>query len=1037
MDGTSGAYNQGKFYLDSNESSSSSEDSFDEVNLTRSSDGNAAVLAENSDRRSHARLPAPGSTIYGPNVTSRGKTPATASAHAGGDGASKPGPHQSRLPALVQQPLFQLSTEQRRTHMQAINSLTQAAESGNLEQLEKAIGSGIDVDAVDIDGMTALHHAAMKGHLTAIALLIRHGAHIDALTPLGQTALVLAASRGHGAAVEYLIYLQCSGKHLNGNRDGLDRTAVPAPSTKKQMNQSANSITLDTFKQMAKEARENGEPHNVDALVEAVKQDNLPGAARLIAALAATNTSGGPIQANAQIEETDDRGKSLLAIACSNRQTSMAMLLIGAGASPDRADNSGYTPLMHAVKEKQAVLVAALLKAGARWDATARYGDSALTLAIDHGDPAVLNALVDGKADIWNATVWNVPLIIYAASSGKRGIVEELLRVGADMPDLCGSRALARCARAGETKAMKTLLEADADPNHKAADGHTAFTLAAANGKDSALTALLKKHTSDEWKQTLQAQSDNQGRTALMLATLNNKVNTVEYLLKNQADAHRRDFAGRTAMLWAASHADARMMRALLEHGATHLCADDRGDTIFIVAAEHDNMAVIDLISQPLYKNSHFTVNTPNKDGDTALIKAARRGHLDMVKLLLNKGANLLHTNKAGRTAIHEAVASGHAEVAAALQRAVDLLPPVYPFADGLLRLLENVPLISGALPERVPVRASEIDANGNSLMLLAAAHGQDGFLDELLKGHAIAEGDREQAWENARNSDNDSYPLAARSQLAVLSGRPSIDIEEKNLEGMTALCLATREGHYGAVKLLIENGAKVEGALVTYTPNCKEFITPLWLASRLRPCAPASASPGRKEPLSHAPELLVHLLLASGARDDIDRPSWQGQTPLIAAAGAGQAAVVRLLIKNGAKVDRTDSQSLTPMMHAAWHGHNDVVEILLNHGAAPNVRKDELSPLILAAEGGHDSIIRLLAKRGARIDHADFSGTTALIGAAKRGKVSTARLLIELGANLDLTDANGKSALYHASKANHAEIAALLAKGPPAPRDF
>ncbi|MET0961867.1 MAG: ankyrin repeat domain-containing protein, partial [Noviherbaspirillum sp.] len=68
--------------------------------------------------------------------------------------------------------------------------------------------------------------------------------------------------------------------------------------------------------------------------------------------------------------------------------------------------------------------------------------------------------------------------------------------------------------------------------------------------------------------------------------------------------------------------------------------------------------------SAPFYINSQFNINTPNKDGDSALIEAARRGLLPMVQLLLENGANVLHANLADRTALHEATAHGHKDVA-------------------------------------------------------------------------------------------------------------------------------------------------------------------------------------------------------------------------------------------------------------------------------------------------------------------------------------------------------------------------------------
>lgn len=1016
------------------ETSSSSDDDpdFKTLSLSSSSEGsNTTVDGAGNNSRSESQSPTSRSRSSAPAVGGREDSASPLLSSASPKTISKrhhnPAQHNVR---------YELTTESRRTLIQAHNALMDAAAQGNFYKTAELIASGMDLAWPDIDGMTALHHAAQNGHLYIVDLLVRSGASVQASTPDSYTPLALAAAYGNGAVVEYLIpHHYSSTTQADKNRDAPAKagttTAIVSSSSH---NASAQRPDLAAYELAAQAYMREKEGDNVDLLVDAVDKRNLSVVARMLAVLARKNASGSIIPKCSHVEEPDRKGRSLLTIACIKGHNEIALMLLCAGASVNRQDSVGKTPLMHAVAAKKPQTAALLLKAGASWDTLNKNGASALTLAIDWPDLAVLQALIQGRVDIWKATAWGEPLIIYAAKNQKTIIVAELLKRKADIADENGSKALARLAREGDQKSVRILLKAGADPHHKAADGHTAFTLAAANGYGEVLSALFKHCPTLEWKKALQAETDNHGRTALMLATLNKKEDTVSFLLENDADPHQRDQSGRNALLWAAAMANPKIMHILINHHATHVCADKAGNTIFIIAAAHDNREVLHEICAPFYKNSQFDINTPNKEGDTALIEAARRGLLDTVTLLLNQGANLLHTNHAGRTAILEAGAAGHTAVAAALQAKLQAMPQVFPYADDALKLLASIPLISGFLPERVPVRAREIDGRGNSIMMLAASNGHDQLLHDLFA--PVTDHDNGQAYDDADESESGSVSLEPGDRVTRLASPSPMDIEATNLDGMTALGLATREGHYATIKLLIENGAKVNGTMCSYTENRQVLITPLWLAAKLTECGPGNSSGNRPNQISYSPEMVVGLLLKNGAQPDINTPSWQGQPPLVAAAGAGRVTVVKMLIEHGAKLDMPDWHKLTPLMHAAYNGHADVVKLLLDRGALPDPGRDHLTALILSAEGGHDKVVSLLLDRGANINQADEFGDTPLIGAAKNGQISTVRLLISRGANVRQTNERNKTALHYAAQRGHKEIVSLLEAGAPRPRD-
>ncbi len=75
-------------------------------------------------------------------------------------------------------------------------------EATMLEAVRLAHAQGIDVNAANAQGNTALHGAARGGHDSVVRYLVAQGAHVDAVNGVGQTPLALA-QRGRGRAPNY------------------------------------------------------------------------------------------------------------------------------------------------------------------------------------------------------------------------------------------------------------------------------------------------------------------------------------------------------------------------------------------------------------------------------------------------------------------------------------------------------------------------------------------------------------------------------------------------------------------------------------------------------------------------------------------------------------------------------------------------------------------------------------------------------------------------------------------------------------------
>ena len=77
--------------------------------------------------------------------------------------------------------------------------------------------------------------------------------------------------------------------------------------------------------------------------------------------------------------------------------------------------------------------------------------------------------------------------------------------------------------------------------------------------------------------------------------------------------------------------------------------------------------------------------------------------------------------------------------------------------------------------------------------------------------------------------------------------------------------------------------------------------------------------------------------------------------TPLHHAARAGDAAMVRLLLENGADLEARDPGGTTALHYAAYWGHPEVAQVLLAAGADPNaLDRAGYTPLAWARERDH-----------------------------------------------------------------------------------
>ena len=155
--------------------------------------------------------------------------------------------------------------------------------------------------------------------------------------------------------------------------------------------------------------------------------------------------------------------------------------------------------------------------------------------------------------------------------------------------------------------------------------------------------------------------------------------------------------------------------------------------------------------------------------------------------------------------------------------------------------------------------------------------------------------------------------------------------------------------------------------------------------------------------------------------------------TPIHAAAFAGHANILSLLLDHGADLEGRGKYGGTPLHRAWWNGKVEIGQCLLDRGANIDARADatglDWTPLILAVINGDFESVRILLKRGASLDSRASSGATPLHYAVKWNDIQVMRLLLEHGADVNARDYSGKTPAQLGTALDHPEILELLSE--------
>ena len=153
---------------------------------------------------------------------------------------------------------------------------------------------------------------------------------------------------------------------------------------------------------------------------------------------------------------------------------------------------------------------------------------------------------------------------------------------------------------------------------------------------------------------------DQRGRSALLAATHRNRIDVARFLIQEGADVNAKDFVQDTPYLYAAAEGRIEILKMTLAAGADLKDTNRYRGTDLIPAAHHGHVEAVKLLLATAIDKDHV-----NNLGWTALLEAVILGdggavHTEIVRLLVDAGANAAIADRDGVTPLAHARKSGY-----------------------------------------------------------------------------------------------------------------------------------------------------------------------------------------------------------------------------------------------------------------------------------------------------------------------------------------------------------------------------------------
>ena len=881
---------------------------------------------------------------------------------------------------------------------------TTVIEECSIEVLQTIIDHGADVNAINKKNRTALAIACQNKSESTINILLDAGADPNITDADGDTCLHIAVTQ------------ECSKEVLQAIIDhGVDMNAV------NKENETALTIAC---------INENEDATNtlLNAKADPNIADDTYGDTCLHIAVmqeCSIDLLWAIINGGADVNATNKKNRTALAIACLKKNSGALNVLLNAGADPNIADNAyGEACLHKAVRQNSSTKVLqAIIDHGAVVNAANKKNQTALIVACVHKNEDAINTLLNASADpnIPDGAYGDTCLHIAVMQECSTDLLQAIIDHGADVnaTNKKNNTALAIACLKKTEGALNVLLNAGADPNIADSAYGDAFLHKAVRQKCSieVLHAII-----DHGANVNAANKKNQ--TPLTLACVHKNEDAINTLLNASADPNIPDDAYGDTCLHKAVRQECsiQVLQAIIDHGADVNATNKEYETALTIACvSKDEAAIIILL------NASTKSNTANTDSDTCLHTAVRKEcSQEVLQAIIGHGVDVNVTNKKNRTALAIACVNKNEAAIITLLNA-SASPNIADDTYGETCLHKVVEQECSKEVLQAIIHCS-IDVNATNkeyetALSIACMNKNEAAVIILLNACANP------------NIADDTYGdtslhKAARQECSIEVLQAIIDhgadVNATNKKNETVLTVAIINKNEGAINVLLNASADPNIADDAYGDSSLHKAVrqecSIEVLQAIIDCG-ANVNATNKETRTALAvacmvnnEGAVKVLLDARADPNITDDTYGDTCLHKALTGDCSIQVLQAIIDYGADVNATNKRNESALAIACFLKNKGAINVLLNAGADPNITDVNGNTCLSRAACGSCSkeVIQIIISHGADVNATNKSNTTALMEVCQNRNVNAINVLLNAGADADIVDDFDRKCLHY-----------------------
>ena len=547
-------------------------------------------------------------------------------------------------------------------------------------------------------------------------------------------------------------------------------------------------------------------------------------------------------------------------------------------------------------------------------------------------------------------------------------------------------------------------------------------------------------------------------------AVTDNLTDEVERLLNEDFDInYKLSDSNKTALHLAASSGLDAMVYKLIRLGADINARDFNLQTPLHEASAKGHKKVVEILV-----NEDAAIDAQDSDLQTPLFhplfhwlsqtpRSNQADHMDIIKLLVDKGADINAKDRFGNVPLHFAINNecSKEKVKLLLELGGNISALNHDHKTPLLLALEKRSPLASVLISSVTKIEDAKDRNGSTPLHSAIMNDcSEEHVQLLMKlGGDI----------NALNYDHKTplmIALEKRSPLTSVLISSITNLEDLDLTKLPTMSQAISKGYLEFAQVLHKLGKSVlfkdeDGNNILHLAMQQTNIeVPKWLLSLNGVKNLINAfNHNQKSPLllaieNKSPMASILMDNVVNIKKDLDLTKLPTISKAISGGHVGYLQLLHNLGKNvlikdddgnnilhlavkqdnvevpkwllslkGVKslINDTNHQSLTPIHEAVKNSNLKAIKLLIKHGAKVNSKNESnVTPLHSAAMKTNIEIVEILIKNGAKINAQDKNGYTPMHCAAMKVQVDIIRLLWKHGGDTNIKDKSGRTPLQY-----------------------